>query len=321
MINLAQELEGVCSVAIAGHIRPDGDAVGSCLGLYLYLKENFPDKKAVVYLEKLPAAYEVMNGTEEICHDFEHADEPVDLFFSLDCADTDRLGNAQKILKNAKRTICIDHHISNVGFADVNYIVPDASSTSELVCNILEDARLPQDAAAALYMGIAHDTGVFRHSCTSPETMETAARLMRHGIDCSKIISRTYYDKTYHQNQILGKALQESMLLLDGRVIFSVVRLKDMEFYGVTSSDLDGIVQQLMGTIGAEAAIFLYETSPNEYKVSMRSKEIINVSEIAGYFGGGGHVRAAGCNMQGSVQDVVNNITLHMEKQLKQAEQ
>lgn len=320
MIDLAQELEGVSTIAIAGHIRPDGDAVGSCLGLYLYLKENFPEKKAVIYLEKIPAAYEIMHGTEEICHDFENAEAP-DLFFSLDCADLDRLGDAQKIQSQAKKTICIDHHISNIGFADVNYIVPDASSTSELVCGLLDDAKLPQSAAAALYMGIAHDTGVFRHSCTSPETMEKAARLMRHGIDCSKIINRTYYDKTYHQNQILGKALQESMLLLDGRVIFSVVRLKDMDFYDVKPSDLDGIVQQLMGTIGAEAAIFIYETKPNEYKVSMRSKEIINVSEIAGYFGGGGHIRAAGCNMQGSVHDVVNNITLHMEKQLKQAEQ
>lgn len=320
MIDLAQELEGVSTIAIAGHIRPDGDAVGSCLGLYLYLKENFPEKKAVIYLEKIPAAYEIMHGTEEICHDFENAEAP-DLFFSLDCADLDRLGDAQKIQSQAKKTICIDHHISNIGFADVNYIVPDASSTSELVCGLLDDAKLPQSAAAALYMGIAHDTGVFRHSCTSPETMEKAARLMRHGIDCSKIINRTYYDKTYHQNQILGKALQESMLLLDGRVIFSVVRLKDMDFYDVKPSDLDGIVQQLMGTIGAEAAIFIYETNPNEYKVSMRSKEIINVSEIAGYFGGGGHIRAAGCNMQGSVHDVVNNITLHMEKQLKQAEQ
>lgn len=320
MINLAQELKDVQTVAIAGHIRPDGDAVGSCLGLYLYLKKNFPEKKAVVYLENIPAAYEIMNGTEEICHDFENV-EAVDLFFSLDCADLERLGEAKKILNQAKRTICIDHHISNAGFADVNYIVPDASSTSELVSTLLDDTLLPQDAAAALYMGIAHDTGVFRHSCTSPETMETAARLMRHGINCSKIINRTYYDKTYHQNQILGKALQESMLLLDGRVVFSAVRMKDMEFYNVKPSDLDGIVQQLMGTIDAEAAIFIYETRPNEYKVSLRSKEVINVSDIAGYFGGGGHIRAAGCTMQGSVHDVVNNITLHMEKQLKQAEQ
>lgn len=320
MINLAAELEGVRTAAIAGHIRPDGDAVGSCLGLYLYMKKNFPQIRTKVYLEKIPAAYEMMQGTEEICHDFSSTEE-LDLFFCLDCGDLNRLGDAQNIQKLAKRTICIDHHISNTGFADVNYIVPEASSTSELVCGILEDEKLPQEAAAALYMGIVHDTGVFRHSCTSPETMETAAKLMRHGMDCSKIINRTYYDKTYHQNQILGRALLESIRLLDGKVIFSAVRAKDMKFYGVGPADLDGIVQLLMSTTGTEAAIFLYETNVHEYKVSMRSREIIDVSVIASYFGGGGHVRAAGCTMQGSIYDVVNNITLHMEKQLKQAEQ
>lgn len=320
MINLAAELSGVRTAAIAGHIRPDGDAVGSCLGLYLYLKENFPEVQTKVYLEKIPAAYEMMQGTEEICHEFTCTDE-VDLFFCLDCGDEKRLGDALNIQKLAKRTICIDHHISNTGFADVNYIVPEASSTSELVCRIVEDEKLPAAAAAALYMGIVHDTGVFRHSCTSPETMEIAAMLMRHGIDCTRIINATYYDKTYHQNQILGRALFESVLLLDGRIIFSAVRAKDMKFYGVEPADLDGIVQTLMGTTGTEAAIFLYEINPHEFKVSMRSREIIDVSRIASFFGGGGHVRAAGCTMQGSVYDVVNNITLHMEKQLEQAEQ
>lgn len=319
MINLASELSGVRTAAIAGHIRPDGDAIGSCLGLYLYMKENYPDIQTRVYLEKIPTAYEMMQGTEEISNEFNCTDE-VDLFFCLDCGDEKRLGEAQKIQKLAKRTICIDHHISNTGFADVNYIVPDASSTSELICRILDDEKMPEAAAAALYMGIVHDTGVFRHSCTSPETMEIAAGLMRHGIDTSGIINRTYYDKTYHQNQILGRALLESIRLLDGRVIFSAIRAKDMKFYGVGTSDLDGIVQLLMGTVGTEVAIFLYETNTNEYKVSMRSRELVDVSLIAGYFGGGGHVRAAGCTMQGSVYDVVNNLTIHIEKQLVQAE-
>lgn len=315
MINLAGELKQVKSAAIAGHIRPDGDAIGSCLGLYLYLKENYPQIETRVYLEETPNAYRDVYGIAEICHDIDQMGQP-ELFFSLDCADEKRLGDAAKLLKTAKRTICIDHHISNTGFADENYIVPSASSTSELVFTVLEEKKIPFHAAEALYMGIVHDTGVFRHSCTAPETMEIAAKLMRKEINCSKIINTTYYEKTYHQNQILGRALLESILLLDGKIIFSAIRKKDMDFYCVEPSDLDGIVQILMGTAGTEAAIFLYETKPREYKVSMRSKELIDVSEIASYFGGGGHVRAAGCNMQGSVYDVVNNITLHMEKQL-----
>ncbi len=320
MINLAEELKQAGTVGIAGHIRPDGDAIGSCLGLYLYLKENYPEIETVVYLEETPEAYSRVYGIDEISHDFTQ-ERNFDVFFCLDCADTKRLGDADRYRQSAGHTVCIDHHISNSGYADVNYIVPEASSTSELVCGLLEEEKIPFHAAEALYMGIVHDTGVFRHSCTAPETMEVAAKLMRRGINCSRIINTTYYEKTYYQNQILGRALLESILLMDGRVIFSAIRLKEMDFYGVGPSDLDGIVQILMGTSGVEAAIFLYETKPHEYKVSMRSKEIIDVSEIAAFFGGGGHVRAAGCTMQGNIYDVVNNITLHMEKQLKAAQQ
>lgn len=316
-LKLDEELQGVRTVAIAGHIRPDGDAVGSCVGLYQYLKQNYPHLEVTVYLEEIPKAYGMIRGTEEICHDFS-GEKQHDLFFCLDCADEKRLGPAAKIEERAKRTICIDHHISNGGFADVNCIYPDASSTSEIVFGLLDEERISPEAAEALYMGIVHDTGVFRHSCTAPETLEAAAKLMRKGICSNRIINETYYDKTYYQNQILGRALLESILLLDGKIIFSAVRQKEMTFYGVKPSDLDGIVQVLMGTTGVEAAIFLYETAPQEFKVSMRSKEHIDVSKIASYFGGGGHIRAAGCNMQGSVYDVVNNITYHMERQLCQ---
>lgn len=317
MLNLEKELKGVHTVGIAGHIRPDGDSIGSCVGLYQYLKQNYPDLTVKVYLEHFPDVYRVLRGTEEVCHDFSE-EEPFDLFFSLDCADEKRLGAAGRLLEKAKRTVCIDHHISNIGFADVNDIRPEASSTSEIVLSLLDPEKISSETAEALYMGIVHDTGVFRHSCTSPETMEAAAQLMRIGVRSNLIINDTYYDKTYYQNQIMGRALLESILLLDGKIIFSAIRQKEMAFYGVEPSDLDGIVQMLMGTVGVEAAIFVYETAPREYKVSMRSRDKIDVSRIASYFGGGGHMRAAGCNMQGSVYDVVNNITYHMEKQLHQ---
>lgn len=314
MINLANELQYVQTVVIAGHIRPDGDAIGSCLGLYLYLKENYPLIQSHVYLEAIPNAFADVAGVSEICHDAAKLENP-DLFFCLDCGDAARLGDAAKFLNDAKRTICIDHHISNKGLADINYIVPEASSTSELVFTVLEEEKIPFHAAEALYMGIVHDTGVFRHSCTAPVTMETAAKLMRKGINCSAIINTTYYDKTYQQNRILGNALQKSKLLLNGKVIFSVVTKEDMDLYGVNSSDLDGIVQLLMGTRGVEAAVFLYETKPQEFKVSMRSREFINVSEIAGMFGGGGHIRAAGFNMPGETADILDKIMIQMEKQ------
>lgn len=320
MINLAMELENAKSVAIAGHIRPDGDAVGSCLGLYHYLKKNYPETDVTVYMDEIPDAYAQIAGVSEICHDFGQ-EKTFDVFFCMDCADEERLGRASVYRDRAAKTICIDHHVSNGGFAEVNYIVPGASSTSELVFNLLDEDKITPEAAEALYMGIAHDTGVFRHSSTTPETMEIAAKLMRKGVNFSKIINDTYYEKTYHQNQILGRALLESILVMDKKVIFSAVREKDMEFYGVSPSDMDGIVQTLMTTAGTEVAIFMYEISPRTYKVSLRSREIVDVSTVAAYFGGGGHIHAAGCTMQGSVYDVVNNITLHIEQQLQKVEE
>ena len=319
-MNLTTELTGACSAAIAGHLRPDGDAVGSCLGLYQYLKTSMPELQVTVYLEEVPDAYRILQGCEDICCDFSE-DRKYDVFLALDCADRERLGKSVKYFESAKKTICIDHHISNTGFADVNEIHPDASSTSEIVFGLLDKSLIPKSSAEALYLGIVHDTGVFRHSCTSPSTMEAAAELMRKGVDTSRIINETYYDKTYHQNQILGRTLLESILLMDGKIIFSAVRIKEMRFYGVTPADLDGIVQILMGTKGVEAAIFLYETAPQEYKVSMRSRGKVDVSRIASFFGGGGHKLAAGCTMQGNLYDVVNNITYHMERQLQPEEQ
>lgn len=318
MNNIASELNHVKTVAIAGHIRPDGDCVGSSMGMYLYIKKNFPHITDVdVYLEEIPNSYRFLQGTDEIHHTCDKNME-YDLFISLDCGDKGRLGDAAVYFETAKRRMCIDHHISNSGFADVDYIVPEASSTSELVYDVLDKDKITKEIAEALYMGIAHDTGVFQYSCTSPKTMRAAADLMDKGIDFSGILDDTYFKKSYVQNQILGRALLESIMVLNGQCIISAIRQKDMVFYGVEPKDLDGIVSQLRNTKGVEVAIFIYETGIQEFKVSMRSNGIVDVSKIGAYFGGGGHVRAAGCTLQGTMHDVLNNLTKHIEKQLLQ---
>ncbi len=319
MINLTKELENVKTVAMAGHVRPDGDAIGACLALSLYLEENYPQILSKIYLQEIPVGFSRIYGVDRICLDCGE-DVTYDLFICLDCADEERLGDAAKYCRSARRTICIDHHVSNSGFGDACDIVPDASSTCELVFRLLDEEKLPLHAAEALYMGIAHDTGVFRYSCTSPETMEIAARLIRKGVDFPKLLNETFFDKTYYQKQIMGRALLESILLMDKKVIFSAIRAKDMKIYNVEPADMDGVVENLMQTSGTEAAIFMYETGASEYKVSLRSKEVIDCSEIASRFGGGGHVRAAGCTMQGDIHDIVNNITERMEQQFLQAE-
>ena len=314
-IKLSEILQDTKTVAISGHIRPDGDCVGSCIGLYLYIQQEFPDVQPTVYLEEIRDSFKFLEGSDRIIHSCEE-EKVYDLFIALDAGDKQRLGASAKYFDTAKRTVCIDHHISNPGYAQTNYIEAKASSTCELIYDILDEDKIGKNIAEALYMGIAHDTGIFRYSCTSPETMEAAAQLMRKGVDTAKITDRTYYEKTYVQNQILGRALLESIMVLDQRCIVSVVRLKEMEFFQAKPSDLEGIVSQMRQTKGVEVAMFLHETAPQTFKVSLRSKERVDVSRIAKYFGGGGHVRAAGVTMKGSVHDVINNLTALIEKQL-----
>ena len=316
---LAELLEGKTSVAIGGHVRPDGDCVGACMGLYQYLRDNYRDVETDVYLEEIPSHFSFVEGTGDIRHQVQPGKTYV-LFICLDCGDAERLGFSRPLFESAGQTFCVDHHISNQAFADENYIVPDASSSSELVFRLLDCGRITRGIAEALYIGIVHDTGVFQYSCTGPETFRTAAALLEKGVDAPSIIERTYYEKSYAQNQILGRALLESIVFMHGQCIFSSVSQAVMRFYGVTPKELDGIVSQLRITKGVEVAIFLYEQEPNVYKVSLRSKEKVDVSRVAAYFGGGGHVKAAGCTMPGTVHDVINNLARQVAPQLETEE-
>ena len=304
------------TVAIAGHVRPDGDCVGSCMGLYQYIKEWYKEIEVDVYLEEIPESFKKLIGTAgDILHTAKEGKE-YDLFIAMDCGDAGRLGFSGALFEQAKTTLCIDHHVSNASFADENYIVPEASSTSELVYGLLEKEKITTEVAECLYLGIVHDTGVFSYSCTSPETMEIAADLMRRGIRSFEIIDKTFYEKTYAQNQILGRALLESFLFMDGKCIVSYISKKIMDFHEVTAKDLEGIVSQLRVTNGVKVAMFLYETAPQEYKVSLRSSDDGDVSKVAQYFGGGGHKKAAGVTMKGTVHDIINNLSEQIHLQL-----
>lgn len=315
MEKIANELKGINTVAIAGHVRPDGDCVGSCMGLYLYLKENYPDLAADVYLEQPGAQFSFLSCFEEIKTVYQTG-KVYDLLITLDVSDKNRIGVAEEAYETAKKRVCIDHHISNRGLGDVNEIRPDASSTCEVLYTLLEEDKVSKAVAEAVYTGMVHDTGVFQYSCTSPETMRIAAKLMEKDIPFTKIVEESFYEKTYVQNQILGRCLMESILLMDGKCVIGVVKKKMMDFYHVEPKDLDGIVQQLRIIKGVEVAIFIYEVKPQEFKVSLRSKGKVNVNEVASYFGGGGHVLAAGCTFHGSVYDVMNNLLEIIEKQL-----
>lgn len=317
MTVLEQMLKQTGSVVILGHVRPDGDCLGSTLGLYHYIQTNYPAIRAAVYLEESSPKFGYLAGYDAILHETD--EERYELCICLDCGDEERLGSFGVFLANASKSLCLDHHITNTRFCEVNLVSENASSTCEVLFEQLDEEKIDKAAAECLYTGLIHDTGVFKYSCTSARTMEIAGKLMAKGIDFGSIIDNSFYKKTYVQNQILGRALLESITFLDGKCIFSALRQSEMEFYGVNGKDMDGIIDQLRLTEGVEVAIFMYQTGPQEFKVSLRSQNAVDVSRIASYFGGGGHVRAAGCTMSGRIHDVVNNLSLHIAKQLDAA--
>ena len=211
-MKLYEEVKSAGSIGISGHIRPDGDCIGACMGLYLYLKKLCPDAAIEVFLEQPAEVFSCIKGMEEIHTDFKTEIPCFDVFFALD-ASKDRLGEAEKYFDAAKKKINIDHHISNPGCGDLNYIKPKASSASELVYELIEKKELlDEEIAKALYIGIIHDTGVFQYSNTAPSTLQAAAQLIQYGFDFPALIQETFYEKTYVQNQILGRALLESIL-------------------------------------------------------------------------------------------------------------
>lgn len=313
MINLDLLLAEVNTVAISGHIRPDGDCVGSCLATYNYIKTYYPKIQVDLYLDSIPEVFHFLQGSEDIKSD-RSADKIYDLFISQDCGDKERLGTSLKYFETAFHTINIDHHISNTGFGEYNYVMPKASSTSELIFNILPKDRITKEIAECIYTGIVHDTGVFQYSCTSRSTMETAGFLMEFGIDYPKIVDETFFVKTFEQNKILGVALLKSQLHLNGTCISTIITREDMQDCHVTANELEGIASKLRSTQGVETALFLYETE-EDYKISFRSAKYIDVSAIAVKYGGGGHIRAAGCNIKGNPEEIVKELVQEVKNE------
>jgi len=316
IIQIGKECAGASRIGISGHIRPDGDCVGSCLALWQYLKKLIPVADIKVFLEKPADIFGELAGYDLIDSKFKE-EEIFDVFIALDC-NAERLGEGQKYFEQAKKTINIDHHISNTtGCGDVNYVVPSASSASELVYDVMDDkGAIDEEIAKALYIGIIHDTGVFQYSNTAPKTLEIAAKLIAYGFDFPRLIDSTFYEKTYDQNRIMGQVLTKSKLYLDGKCIAGVADKAMMEEYRVTSKDLDGIVSQMRNTKGVECALFLYELNEKEYKASLRASGDVDMAKVAACYGGGGHVKAAGVTMQGKAQDIIDKLIAEIAKQL-----
>lgn len=317
MKKILEELKDAKTIGIVGHVRPDGDCIGSCMALSLYLKHNLPKDRTIdVYLEPIPAKFWLWEEAA-LVKQSNDCNLKYDFFIALDAGSKDRLGFAETYYDEAKVKINIDHHISNNNFGDINHIIDNSSSTCEVLFDLFHEDKIDLEVAKALYLGLIHDTGVFKHSNTTEKTMNIAGKLIAKGVPFSKMIDETFYQKDYVQNQILGRCLLESILVLDGKCIVSTLRKEVLDLYGAKPADLDGIIDQLRITKGVEVAVFLYEAKLHEFKVSMRANGNVNVSKIAALFGGGGHIKAAGCTMQGPAHDIINNLTYQIEEQLK----
>ena len=298
---------------IAGHTSPDGDAIGSCFGLGLALSKL--GKNVQVVLDKFSDKYAVIPG--------KHLLSPVnqvnkyDVFVAVDCASDDRLGNTKKLFSKAPVTVCIDHHETNMGFAEHNFIETEASSTSELVYRIVKQiVEIDINIGSALYAGMVSDTGGFRFNATAKSTMETAAKLMDIGIPFTDIYNELMHKHSFVAGKALGLAIDNSVMAENGLAIYTCIKESEMDLIGAEPSDLDGVVEYLMGTRGVLVAALLHErVKTNIVKISLRSGGY-NVSSIATVLGGGGHKMAAGADFKGTMDEALEKTLCLIRKDL-----
>ncbi|MCL2386624.1 MAG: bifunctional oligoribonuclease/PAP phosphatase NrnA [Defluviitaleaceae bacterium] len=286
---------------LSGHVGPDGDSIGSCFALALAL--NRIGKNVQVVLESFMYKFGVIPGKQFLFTG--DLDELMpEVFIALDCADPDRLGAALALFERAKITVCIDHHETNIGFADYNYIEANASSASEMAFRVIEHLTEPTaEIAAAVYAGMVCDTGGFRYNATAKSTMEIAARLMEK-IPFTQIYNELMHQHRFAAGKALGVALENSARTRNKKIVYTFVTREMLANVGAEISDLEGVVEYLMGTRNARAAIFIYEKGPDKVKISLRSQGP-NMGRVAKKFGGGGHVLAAGATVDGTVSDVM----------------
>ncbi len=297
---------------VTSHISPDGDNIGSTLSMYYALNKL---GKNVYYVldDNPPQNLKFLVENVKILKSEEINLENYNIV-ALDCGDKNRICLSKELVDNAKSIICIDHHASNDHYGDFNYIDTEASSTCELVYNLLLEYEknenkniIDENIATYLYTGLSTDTGNFVYSNTHPSSFEMAKELLLKGAKKDIIIEKVFQSNPYNYYKLLGEALN-TLDIVDGKVA-SIMINKDMLKRNVISfNDVDGITPYTRDIEGVEVGILLKEKKENEVKVSLRSKRYIDVSKIAQSFGGGGHIRAAGCTIYSSIEDAKRQI-------------
>lgn len=304
MKKLAEIIEKSQSIVILGHISEDADSVGSSLAMK-YALENMGKDADVILSAPLEKRLEFINA--EVLYPAD-AKGQYDLCICLDCADMERLGERKTIFETAKNTALIDHHITNQGFAELNYIVPDASATGEILYEVFGQigAEVDKRVAEALFIAIASDTGSFKYSNVSPKTMRIAADLLEKDID-NAYISRMLFDtETEKAMHFKGELMSRVETYYDGRLSLIAVRSEEFENSGVAEKDMGDIVNIPRMVQGAEIAVSVRETK-DRIKLSFRSNGKYDVGTLAQNFGGGGHKMASGASAVNMTFDEVKD--------------
>lgn len=299
---------------LSGHIGPDGDCIGACMGLAFAL--DILGKNVTVVLEPYPEKYNIIPG-QHFLNTYDLNNINVDTFIALDCADANRLGSSKKLFERAKTTICIDHHKTNLGFAQFNLIEANASSTCEIVYCIIEKFVKPTiEIATAIYAGIISDTGGFKYNTTNISTLEITSKLIGMNLPFTKIYNEVLHSHTFTAVRAKGVVMQNAKQSMGGRITYSYVSKEEMESVDAVYSDMEGNVEYLLATSGTDVAAVIFEKKyGNEVKVSFRSCGP-DVSNVASKLGGGGHQLAAAGTVNGNLEEVVKRTLQLIEEEI-----
>ena len=312
--NILEEINKANSIVVLTHENPDGDAIGTALALYHALKQY--GKQPDIIVPEYPRIFEVLPGVEEIKKKSEI--EKYDLAISVDCAAIKMLNGFTKYFDNAKVKIVIDHHGTNTMFGDINFVNPDAPACSQIMLVILEHfgIEITKDIGTCILTGIITDTGGFKYQGVTAETFEFVAWLLNKGVNVSKVYRQVLQTKTKPNFELNRIATNRLEFLEDGKVAYTYITEEDMEKVNAQSGDHEGIVEIGRDIEGVEVSVFIRQTERG-CKVSLRSNEYVNVSDVCLMFGGGGHQRAAGAMIQGTIEQVKEKLLYQIKVQLK----
>ena len=318
--SIIEYIKGSDNFIVTSHMSPDVDNIGSTLGMY-YLLTKLGKKVIHVLDDNAPRNLTFLLEGREVLRSEEVQIEDYNLI-ALDCGDRFRMCLCEELIKNANQLICIDHHASNDHYGDLNYIDIDASSTCELVYNLIRRYEelentdvIDADIATVLYTGLLTDTGNFVYSSTKPSSFDMAKYLLQKGARKDTIIQKVFQSNTYTFYKLLGEAL--NTLDIQQEKVASIMVTKEMlKRNTINFNDVDAITSYTRDIDGVEVGILIKEKTEGEVKISFRSKNYVDVSKIAQSFGGGGHVRAAGCTIYDNVENAKKKVVEAVLKQI-----